>query len=171
MSFSSLPEKIDLSAPVTLQKARSWDEGVADKFSTSSMADVFKGKKVVIFGVPAAFTGICQNASVPSYVKAAREFKAKGADAIICTAVNDPYTLNAWAEKIGAKGQIDFYADFDGKFHEMLGLQADCAGALLGMRSQRWAAVVEDGSIKAIRVENSTADFHETAAHKILPLL
>ncbi|CAI5983639.1 unnamed protein product [Closterium sp. NIES-65] len=144
-SSSSQPTAIDMAWPASLQKARSWDDGVATNFATSSLADVFKGRKVVIFGVPGAFTGVCSKAHVPGYLAALPELKAKGVDAVLCTAVNDPYTLHAWANQLQAHDKIDFYADFDGSFHRHLGLQFDCSGALLGMRSNRWAAVVENG--------------------------
>ena len=87
------PSKIDLDSCVTLQKARSWDEGVESKFSTSSMADIFGGKKVVIFGLPGAFTGVCTRSHVPSFASNVEQFRSKGVDEIICVSVNDPYVM------------------------------------------------------------------------------
>ncbi|GKD99382.1 peroxiredoxin-2F, mitochondrial [Tanacetum coccineum] len=104
--FASLSVGADLvaAAPnVSLQKARSWDEGVSSKFSVTPLSDIFKGKKVVIFGLPGAFTGVCTAQHVPSYKKNIDKFKAKGVDSVICVSVNDPYTMNGWAEKLEAK--------------------------------------------------------------------
>ncbi|KAG0503071.1 hypothetical protein HPP92_003143 [Vanilla planifolia] len=105
-AFGSLAAGIDIvsAAPgVSLQKARNWDEGVSSKFSTTPLAEIFKGKKVVIFGLPGAYTGVCSQQHVPSYKNNIEKFKAKGIDSIICVAVNDPYTMNGWAEKLQAK--------------------------------------------------------------------
>eukprot|EP00245_Coleochaete_scutata_P009358 TRINITY_DN3063_c0_g1_i1.p2 TRINITY_DN3063_c0_g1~~TRINITY_DN3063_c0_g1_i1.p2 ORF type:complete len:202 (+),score=51.69 TRINITY_DN3063_c0_g1_i1:97-702(+) len=165
---AATPQKIDFSSPVSIQKARTWDEGVASKFSTSSLEEIFKGKKVVIFGLPGAYTGVCTAQHVPSYAKRADEFKEKGVDSVICVSVNDPYTMNAWADKLGAKKAIDFYGDFNGAFHKLLNLEAELSGALLGPRSQRWSAYVVDGEIKKIHVEDSPADFKVSGADTIL---
>uniref|UniRef100_A0A804N1U3 glutaredoxin-dependent peroxiredoxin n=1 Tax=Zea mays TaxID=4577 RepID=A0A804N1U3_MAIZE len=102
--FASVGSDIVSAAPgVSLQKARSWDEGVATKFSTTPLKDIFYGKKVVIFGLPGAYTGVCSQAHVPSYKKNIDKLKAKGIDSVICVAVNDPYVLDGWAKKLDAK--------------------------------------------------------------------
>ncbi|PIA30816.1 hypothetical protein AQUCO_05400131v1 [Aquilegia coerulea] len=139
-SFASVSVGTDLvsSAPdVSLQKARTWDEGVSSKFSTTSLKDIFKGKKVVIFGLPGAFTGVCSAQHVPSYQKNIDKFKSKGVDSVICVSVNDPYTMNGWANNLQSKDTIEFYGDFDGSFHKSLELDKDLSAALLGHRSQR----------------------------------
>jgi peroxiredoxin len=153
---------------VSLQKARSWDDGVSSKFSTSSLTDIFKGKKVVIFGLPGAYTGVCSQQHVPSYKNNIDKFKDKGIDSVICVAVNDPYTLNGWAEKVGAKDAIEFYGDFDGSFHKSLELEKDLSSALLGSRSERWSAYVEDGKVKVLNVEAAPSDFKVSGAEHIL---
>ncbi|KAI7750486.1 hypothetical protein M8C21_028957 [Ambrosia artemisiifolia] len=161
-SFASIAAGSDLvaAAPnVSLQKARTWDEGVSSQFSTTPLSDIFKGKKVVIFGLPGAFTGVCTSQHVPSYKKNIDKFKAKGVDSVICVSVNDPYTMNGWAEKLEAKDVIEFYGDFDGKFHKSLELDLDLSSALLGHRSTRWSAFVEDGKVKVLNVENVPSDF------------
>ncbi|KAJ0234202.1 3-dehydrosphinganine reductase TSC10B [Hirschfeldia incana] len=170
-AFSKLSEGTDITsaAPgVSLQKARTWDEGVSSKFSTTPLTDIFKGKKVVIFGLPGAYTGVCSQQHVPSYKSHMDKFKAKGIDSVICVSVNDPYTINGWAEKIGAKDAIEFYGDFDGKFHKSLGLDKDLSVALLGPRSERWSAYVEDGKVKAVNVEEAPSDFKVSGAEVIL---
>ncbi|KAF2284145.1 hypothetical protein GH714_019548 [Hevea brasiliensis] len=145
-SYAKLSVGTDMvsAAPdVSLQKARTWD----------------KGKKVVIFGLPGAYTGVCSQQHVPSYKNNIDKFKAKGIDSVICVAVNDPYVLNGWAEKLQAKDAIEFYGDFDGSFHKSLELDKDLSVALLGPRSQRWSAYVEDGKVKVLNVEEVPSDF------------
>ncbi|KAL4292032.1 hypothetical protein GQ457_14G013240 [Hibiscus cannabinus] len=170
-SYASVAVGTDIvsAAPgVSLQKARSWDEGVSSKFSTTSVKDIFKGKKVVIFGLPGAYTGVCSQQHVPSYTKNIDKFKAKGIDSVICVAVNDPFVMNAWAEKLKAKDAIEFYGDFDGSFHKSLELGKDLSAALLGPRSERWSAYVVDGKVKAFNVEGAPSDFKVSGAEVIL---
>ncbi|CAM6030669.1 unnamed protein product [Sphagnum balticum] len=167
----SVAKNIDFESGITLQEARTWDEGVSSKFSTTPLADIFKGRKIVLFGLPGAFTGVCSKAHVPSFLKHADSLKGKGAEDIICVSVNDPYTINAWAEKLGAKDKIKFYGDFDGKFHKLVGLDLDLTGALLGPRSQRYAAFVEDGHIKVLNVEKVPSEFKVSDAETLIKSL
>jgi len=166
--MSTGAKQIDLESDVSLQEARSWDEGVASKFSTTTVGELFKGKKIALFGLPGAFTGVCTSSHVPSFLKNCDKFKEKGVDSIVCVAVNDPYTMNGWAEKLGAKGKIKFFGDFDGKFHKSLGLGHDLSGALLGPRSQRYAMFVDDGNIKVLNVEEVPSDFKVSDAETLL---
>ncbi|TVU22585.1 hypothetical protein EJB05_32295 [Eragrostis curvula] len=152
--FASVGSDIVSSAPgVSLQKARSWDEGVATKFSTTPLKDIFHGKKVVIFGLPGAYTGVCSQSHVPSYKNNIDKLKAKGIDSVICVAVNDP-----------ARIVIEFYGDFDGSFHKSLDLEIDLSAALLGRRSHRWSAFVDNGKIKAFNVEKAPSEFKVSGA-------
>ncbi|KAH1102529.1 hypothetical protein GYH30_036862 [Glycine max] len=96
-------EILSIAPKVSLQKARSWDEGVASNFSTTPLIDIFKDKKVVIFGIPGAFTGVCSEEHVPTYMENIDKFKAKGIDTVICVSINDPYAMNEWAEKLQGK--------------------------------------------------------------------
>ncbi|KAJ8766458.1 hypothetical protein K2173_022517 [Erythroxylum novogranatense] len=153
---------------VSLQKARSWDEGVSSSFSTTPLKDIFKGKKVVIFGLPGAYTGVCSKQHVPSYKNNIDKFKAKGIDSIICVAINDPYVLNGWAEKLQATDAIEFYGDYNGSFHKSLELDKDLSVALLGPRSHRWSAYVEDGNVKVLNVEEAPSEFKVSGAEVIL---
>lgn len=159
---------LSAASQVSLQKARSWDEGVTSNFSTTSVNDIFKGKKVVIFGLPGAYTGVCSQQHVPSYKKNIDKFKAKRIDSVICVAINDPYVMNAWADKLQAKDVIEFYGDFDGSFHKSLELGKDLSAALLGPRSERWSAYVVDGKVKALNVEGAPSDFKVSGAEVIL---
>ncbi|KAM3265641.1 peroxiredoxin-2F, mitochondrial isoform X1 [Capsicum annuum] len=203
-SYASISVGTDLTvaAPnVSLQKARSWDEGVSSKFSTTPLKDIFKvklyiykffivfslffpfscpppflrvllfgfqGKKVVIFGLPGAYTGVCSMQHVPSYKNNIDKFKAKGIDSVICVAVNDPFVMNGWAEKLQAKEAIEFYGDFDGSFHKSLDLTVDLSAALLGPRSHRWSAYVVDGNVKVLNVEEAPSDFKVSGGDVIL---
>ncbi|XP_028782187.1 peroxiredoxin-2F, mitochondrial-like [Neltuma alba] len=153
---------------VSLQKARSWDDGVSSKFSTTPLKDIFKDKKVVIFGLPGAYTGVCSNKHVPAYKDNIEKFKAKGIDSVVCVSINDPYVMNAWAEKLQAQDAIEFYGDFDGSFHKSLDLVTDLSGALLGTRSQRWSAYVVNGKVKALNVEEAPSDVKVSGADTIL---
>ncbi|XVF65154.1 hypothetical protein PTKIN_Ptkin09bG0223800 [Pterospermum kingtungense] len=160
-SYASVAVGTDVvsAAPdVSLQKARSWDEGVSSNFSTTPLKDIFKG----------AYTGVCSQQHVPSYKNNIDKFKAKGIDSVICVAVNDPYVINAWAEKLQAKDAIEFYGDFDGSFHKRLDLGKDLSAALLGPRSERWSAYVVDGKVKAFNVEGAPSDFKVSGAEHIL---
>ncbi|CAN6452872.1 unnamed protein product [Victoria cruziana] len=159
---------IDAMPNVSLQKARSWDEGVSSKFSTTPLKDIFKGKKVVIFGLPGAFTGVCSAQHVPSYKNNIEKFKGKGVDSVICISVNDPYVLNGWAEKLQAKDAIEFYGDFDGSFHKSMELGVDLSAALLGPRSHRWSAYVVDGKIKNFNLEKAPSEFEVSGGEVIL---
>ncbi|XP_052876390.1 peroxiredoxin-2F, mitochondrial isoform X1 [Gossypium arboreum] len=175
-SYASVAVGTDIlsaASQVSLQKARSWDEGVTSNFSTTSVNDIFKnfsfqGKKVVIFGLPGAYTGVCSQQHVPSYKKSIDKFKAKRIDSVICVAINDPYVMNAWADKLQAKDVIEFYGDFDGSFHKSLELGKDLSAALLGPRSERWSAYVVDGKVKALNVEGAPSDFKVSGAEVIL---
>ncbi|CAH9071890.1 unnamed protein product [Cuscuta epithymum] len=170
-SYASVAVGTDLvsGAPnVSLQKARTWDEGVSSKFSTTLLKDIFKDKKVVIFGLPGAFTGVCTAQHVPSYKSNIDKFKAKGVDTVICVAVNDPYVMNGWAEKLQAKDAIEFYGDFDGSFHKSLDLSIDLSGALLGTRSHRWSAYIVDGQVKVLNVEKVPSEFKVSGGDVIL---
>ncbi|RAL44286.1 hypothetical protein DM860_015646 [Cuscuta australis] len=170
-SYASVAVGTDLvsAAPnVSLQKARTWDEGVSSKFSTTPLKDIFRGKNVVIFGLPGAYTGVCSAQHVPSYKNNIDKLKAKGVDSVICVSINDPYVMNGWAEKLQAKDAIEFYGDFDGNFHKSLDLTIDLSGALLGTRSHRWSAYVVDGHVKVLNVEKVPSEFKVSGGDVIL---
>ena len=115
--------------------------------------DVFKGKKVALFAVPGAFTPGCSKIHLPGYVQHGDELKAKGVSTIACIAVNDAWVMQAWADAQGASGKIVMLADGNAAFTNAMGLSADMSGAGLGTRSQRYAAVIEDGVVTSLEVE------------------
>ncbi|MBV8737027.1 MAG: peroxiredoxin [Alphaproteobacteria bacterium] len=118
-----------------------------------SSDDFFRGKKVALFAVPGAFTRTCSQRHLPSYVTHADELKAKGVDTIACIAVNDQFVMDAWGKECGADGKIVMLGDGSGDFAREMGLELDRIKEGMGMRTQRYSMLVEDGVIKALNVE------------------
>ena len=133
--------------------------------------DVFKGRKVVLFAVPGAFTPTCHRNHMPGFVANADTIKAKGVDAIVVTAVNDVFVLDAWTKQSGCDGKIEYIADGNGDFAKAIGLTVDASGNGLGIRSKRYAMVVEDGVVKALNVEDSPGKAEVSSAENLLKSL
>src|ERR1700719_669067 len=114
--------------------------------------EIFKGKKVVLFAVPGAFTPTCHKNHLPGFVKNADAIKAKGVDTIAVTAVNDVFVMDAWKKASGAEGKIEFLADGSADFAKALGLTLDASANGLGIRSKRYCMVVDDGVVKSISI-------------------
>ena len=129
--------------------------------------DLFKGRKVVLVAVPGAFTPTCHRNHLPGYVQRAEEIKAKGVDAILVTSVNDVFVMDAWAKSSGAEG-VEFLSDGNGDFAKAIKLTMDGTGFGLGIRSQRYSMVVEDGVVKAINVEDTPSKAQVSGAENIL---
>ena len=146
----------------------SFSQLTSDGMKNPTTADVFKGKKVVLFAVPGAFTPTCSAAHLPGYIALADEIKAKGVDSIVCTAMNDAFVMAAWAETQNAEA-ITFLADGGGAFHQAIGLTMD-TGDFGGLRSQRYAMVVEDGKVTLLNVEPPKS-FEVSKAETILASL
>ena len=117
--------------------------------------EVFKGRKVALFGVPGAFTPTCNNLHLPSFLNNAAAFKQKGVDAITVTAVNDVFVMTNWQKSTGAEGKIDFLADGNGEFAKAVDLAFDGSGAGLGTRSRRYSMLVEDGVVTKLNIEDA----------------
>ncbi|MFG1402723.1 peroxiredoxin [Xanthobacter sediminis] len=143
----------------------------ADGPVQKSTDEVFKGKRVVLFAVPGAFTPTCHRNHLPGYVAHADAIKAKGVDTIAVVAVNDPFVMGAWENASGAAGKVLFLSDADASFATALGLSFDASGAGLGVRSRRYAMVVEDGVVKTLQVEDSPGKAELSTAETILALL
>lgn len=119
-----------------------------------SVAELTKGRKVVIFAVPGAFTGVCTTAHVPSFIRTKPQFDAKGVDEIVCVAVNDPFVLKAWGEATGAtEAGIAMLSDGTGEWTKSLGLSFDAPPAGLMGRSKRYAMYVVDGKVEKLHLE------------------
>ena len=126
-----------------------------------------KGKKIVIFAVPGAFTPTCSEQHAPGYIQLADQLKAKGVDEIWCLSVNDPFVMGAWARQLNAAGKVRFIADGSGTFTKALGLEFDLTKGGLGVRSQRYSMLVEDGVVKQLNVEDS-GHLESSSAEKML---
>ena len=124
-----------------------------DGVQAVSTDDFFRGKKVALFAVPGAFTRTCSQRHLPSYLTHAEELKAKGVDTIACVAVNDQFVMNAWGKEHGADGKIVMLGDGSGDFSHAVGLELDRVKEGMGMRSQRYSMLVDNGIVKALHVE------------------
>jgi glutaredoxin/glutathione-dependent peroxiredoxin len=118
-----------------------------------SVSDLTKGKKIVIFAVPGAFTPTCSAKHVPSFVGNYDRLKAKKVDEIWCVAVNDAFVMGAWGKDQKAGGKVRMMADGSAVFAKALGLDLDLVGRGMGVRSQRYSMLVDDGVVKALNVE------------------
>ena len=118
-----------------------------------TVGEVFKGKKVVLFAVPGAFTPTCSMKHLPGFVEQAAAIRAKGVDEIVCMSVNDAFVMGAWGESSGAKGKVRMLADGNGEFTRAVGLELDASGFGMGKRSQRYALIVNDGKVEQVLVE------------------
>jgi glutaredoxin/glutathione-dependent peroxiredoxin len=132
-----------------------------------STADLFKGKKVVLFAVPGAFTPTCSMNHLPGYVRHAEEILAKGVDTIACMAVNDTFVMDAWGKDKNVGNQVRMLADGNGSYTKALGLELDASGFGMGKRSQRFAIVIQDGVVKQLHIE-APREFKVSAAEHVL---
>ena len=142
----------------------------ADGMQTITTDQLFKGKKVVLFALPGAFTPTCSAKHLPGFVQNADTIKAKGVDTIACLSVNDAFVMNAWGkdQKVGDK--VMMLADGNADFSKAVGLTMDGTGYGMGTRAQRYAMVVQDGVVKALNVEAPGA-FEVSSAESILKAL
>jgi len=125
------------------------DDGVKDM----TTKEIFGGKKVVLFGVPGAFTPTCSNNHLPGYLENHDAILARGVDTIAVVAVNDHHVMQAWARFTGGEGKLLFLADGSGTFAKKTGLDIDLNGAGLGLRNKRFSMIVEDGKVKTLNIE------------------
>ena len=130
--------------------------------------EIFKGKKVVLFAVPGAFTPTCHKNHLPGFVARADEILGKGVDLIAVTAVNDPFVMAAWESASATGGKVLFLSDGNGDFAKALGLELDASGAGLGLRSKRYSSVIEDGVVKVLNVEDVPSKADKTSADVLL---
>ena len=130
-------------------------------------AELFGGKRVVLFSVPGAFTPTCNAKHLPGYVGAAGQLKAKGIDTLACMAVNDVFVMNAWGKAGNVGDKVQMLADGNGDYARALGLELDARGFGMGMRGQRFAIVVDNGVAKQVNVE-AAGEFKVSAAEFVL---
>ena len=132
--------------------------------------DLFKGKKVVVFALPGAFTPTCSARHLPGYVEHAADFKSKGINDVVCISVNDAFVMNAWGKDQNAGGKINMVADGNGDFTKKMGLEMDASKFGMGLRSQRYAMLVDNGVVKKLEVEEPGA-FKVSSADHMLSLV
>jgi len=130
--------------------------------------EMFKGKKVVLFAVPGAFTPTCSNNHLPGFLKNADAFKTKGVDMIAVTGVNDVFTFDAWRKATGAGTKIEFLADGNADFAKAIEMAFDGSGGGLGVRSKRYAMLIEDGVIKQLNIEDVPGKAEASSAEALL---
>jgi glutaredoxin/glutathione-dependent peroxiredoxin len=135
-----------------------------------STDDLFKGKKVVLFSVPGAFTPTCDAKHLPGFVQLADQIRARGVDTIACMAVNDVFVMNAWGRSSNVGDHVLMLADGNGDYARALGLELDAKSYGMGLRGQRFALVVEDGIAKAVEIEKA-GQFQVSSAEHILSKL
>ena len=134
-----------------------------------SIADKTKGRKVVIFAVPGAFTPTCHSAHVPSFVRTKDQFDAKGVDEIICVSVNDPFVMKAWGEATGASAAgLTMLSDAHSEFTKAIGMDFDAPPAGLVARSKRYAMLVDDGTVTLLHEEENPGACEVSAGEGLL---
>ncbi|MEJ1157774.1 peroxiredoxin [Prosthecomicrobium sp. N25] len=137
----------------------------ADGPAEKTTAEIFGGKKVVLVGVPGAFTPTCSMNHLPGFLDNLDVLKAKGVDEVAVVAVNDVFVMDAWAKASGGKDKVHFLADGSGAFAKATGLEIDLTGPGLGLRNKRYAMIVEDGTVTSLNVEDKPGVSISGAAH------
>ena len=143
----------------------------ADGPQVLSTDELCRGRRIVLVGVPGAFTPTCSNAHLPGFLANAHAIKAKGVDEIACLSVNDAFVMEAWGEAQNAGTEVRMLADGNGAFAKAAGLVLDLSGHGLGVRSQRFAIVVDDGVVESIAVEADPTKAETSGAERTLERL
>ena len=142
----------------------------ADGPQKVSADEYFKGKKVVLFSVPGAFTPTCDAKHLPGFVEKAADIKGKGVDAIACMAVNDAFVMKAWGKAQNTDGKVEMIADGNAEYTKALGLEMDATGFGMGIRGQRFSLLVDNGVVKQVNVEQK-GEFKVSSAEHVLTQL
>lgn len=122
-----------------------------------NVSDLVKGKKIALFAVPGAFTPTCSAQHLPSYIALESQLKAKGIDEIWCVAVNDAFVMGAWGREQNAQGKVRMFADGSATWAKAMGLELDLVSKGLGVRSRRYSAVLDDGVVTILNLEEGGA--------------
>jgi peroxiredoxin len=133
--------------------------------------ELFRGRKVVLFAVPGAFTPACSQRHLPGFVDKATDIKARGVDELVCVAVNDIFVMTAWARDQKAEGKVRMLADGSGDFARALGLELDLTKGGLGIRSKRYSMLVDNGVVKSLNVEAQPGQVEASSADAMLKSL
>lgn len=134
----------------------------------SSSDEIFSGKKVAIFGLPGAYTPVCSEEHLPSFVQHADELIEKGVETIACVSVNDPFVMKAWAQDNNVGENIMMLCDPNAIFTNAIGLNLDLSDFGLGNRSERYSMLVEDGVVTALNVEESILSCDVSSGNALL---
>jgi peroxiredoxin len=139
-------------------------EGIKDV----DLQALLSGRKVILFGLPGAYTPVCSTSHLPGYVAAAEDLKAKGTAEIACISVNDPFVMSAWGEQHGAAGKVLMLSDPDAELTRSIGLLIDLTAFGCGERSKRYSMTVDNGVVTSVNVEKSIFDHEASAASSLL---
>lgn len=138
----------------------------------AAASDLFKGKKVVLIGMPGAFTPTCHRNHLPGYIEQAEAFREKGVDIVAVTTTNDHFVMDAWSKTSGGAGKVLFLADGNGEFAKAIGLSFDGSErGMGGIRSRRYSMLAEDGVVKALNIEETAGKAEVTSAANLLRLI
>lgn len=136
-----------------------------------STSEVFAGKRVALFAVPGAYTPTCHQKHLPGFLNHMADLAAKGVNTVACTAVNDIFVLDYWAKDTGAMDKIQMLADGSADFAKAIGLDIDLTKAGLGVRSKRYAMLVDDGVVKTLNVEEAPSSHDQSSAEKLCTMI
>ena len=157
--------KVGDAVPLDLKLKEMGESGPRDV----SLGDLCKGKRVVLFAVPGAFTPTCSMKHLPGFVSGAGSLQAKGVDEIACVSVNDAFVMDAWGKAQGSAGKVRMLADGNGELAKALGLELDASGFGMGKRSKRYAIIANDGKVEQVLVDES--GLKESSAESVLSKL
>ena len=160
-----MPIKAGDALPADLKLKEMGDGGPKDV----TVGELTKGKTVVIFAVPGAFTPTCSMKHLPGFVEKAGDLRAKGVQEIVCLSVNDAFVMGAWGKDQGAGGKVRMVADGNGEFTKAVGLELDASGFGMGKRSKRYAMIVDNGKVEQVLVDES--GLKESSADSVLSKL
>mgnify|MGYP003150657807 FL=1 len=146
-------------------------EKTADGMAETTTSDLFAGKKVVLFAVPGAFTPTCHLNHLPGYLENRDAILAKGVDDIAVVSVNDAFVMGAWEKATNGTGKLRYLSDWDAGFTKAIGLEADLSAGTLGIRSQRYSMIVEDGKVTALNIEDTPGTAVTSGAATLLEQL
>lgn len=146
-------------------------EKTTDGLAEVSVADIFDGKKIVLFAVPGAFTPTCHLNHLPGYLEHYDALKSKGVDDIAVVSVNDAFVMSSWQDATGGAGKIRYLSDWDASFTKAIGMETDLSGGTLGIRSKRYSMIVENGTITALNVEDVPSEAVSSGAANLLKQL
>ena len=139
-----------------------------DGVQTKTTDEIFGGKRVVLFALPGAFTPTCSAKHLPGFVNNHQALKSKGIDSVACLSVNDAFVMDAWGKDQGVEDKVMMLADGNGEFTKAVGLTMDGTGYGMGLRSQRYAMVVEDGVVKKLNIEEAPGKAETSSAENLL---